>query len=78
MIDEHKEKNKKLYDEKARNLDILVEDKVLLNNETGQKLDSKYTGPCKVKEIGENNNVIITNNKNKKQTVHKDRLKVAT
>jgi len=39
MIDEHKKKNKKLYDKRARNLDILVGNKVLLNNETGHKLD---------------------------------------
>jgi len=36
---------------RARNLDILVGDKVLLNNETGHKLDLKYTGPYKVTEI---------------------------
>jgi len=39
------------------------------------KFDYQYTGPYKVTEIGEWNNIIITNNKNKKQTVHKDILK---
>jgi len=46
-----------------------------LKNETGHKLDSKYTGPYTVESLEDNENIIISNNKNKKQTVHKDRLK---
>jgi len=60
------------YDQKIKNIDISVGDQVLLRNETGHKLDYQYTGPYKVTEIGERNNIIITNNENKKQTVHKD------
>jgi len=41
-----------------------------LKNETGHKLDFKYTGPYKVESIEENDNTVISKNKNKKQTVH--------
>jgi len=37
-------------------------DKVLLKNETGHKLDSKYTGPCTVESLEANENTIISNN----------------
>jgi len=47
-----------------------------LKNETGHKLDSKYTGPYSVEQIGDRDNITIINNKNKKQIVHKDRLKM--
>jgi len=52
-----------------------IGDKVLLKNETGHKLDSKYTGQYRVESLEENENKIISNNKNKKQTVHRDELK---
>jgi len=78
MIEKNKENNKIVYDQKIKNIDISVGDQVLLRNETGHKLDYQYTGPYKVTEIGERSNIIITNNKNKKQTVHKDRLKMFT
>jgi len=76
MIEKNKENNKIVYDQKIKNIDISVGDQVLLRNETGHKLDYQYTGPYKQTEIGKRNNIIITNNKNKKQTVHKDRLKI--
>jgi len=50
-------------------------DKVLLKNEIGHKLDSKYTGPYTVESLEVNENIRISNNKTKKETVHKDRLK---
>jgi len=75
MIEKNKENNNIVYDQKIKNIDILVGDQVLLRNETGHKLDYQYTVPYKVTEIGKINNIIITNNKNIKQTVHRDRLK---
>jgi len=71
MIEENKRKNKEFYDLTTND----IGDKVLLKNETGHKLDSKYTGPYTVESLEENENIIISNNKNKKQAVHKDRLK---
>ena len=76
LLEANKNRNKILYDQKVRNIDISVGDQVLLKNETGHKLDPKYTGPYKVTEIGDRDNIVITNNKNKIQTVHKDRLKI--
>jgi len=64
MLESYKLKQKISYDKTS-----------FLKNETGHKLNYKYTGLYKVTEIGERNNNIITNTKNKKQTVHKDRLK---
>jgi len=75
IIEKNKENNEILYDQKINNIDISVGDQVFLRNETGHKLDYQHTGPYKVTEIGERNNIIITNYKNYKQTVHKDRLK---
>jgi len=47
-----------------------------LKYETGHKLDLKYTGPYRVEQIGDKDNITIINNKNKKQIVHKNRLKL--
>jgi len=47
-----------------------------LKNETGHKLDFNYTGAFKVESIEEKDTIVISNNKNKKQTVHKDRLQI--
>jgi len=76
MLEANKNRNKLLYDHKANDIDISLGDQVLLKNETGHKLDPKYTGPYIVTEIGDRDNIVITNNKQKKQTVHKDRLKI--
>jgi len=43
MIEENKKKNKEFYDFMAIDIDISIGDKVSLKNETGHKLDSKYT-----------------------------------
>jgi len=67
MLESHKLKQKISYDKTSLDFDLKIGDQVLLKNETGHKLDYKYTSPYKVTEIGERNNIIITNNKNKKQ-----------
>lgn len=75
LLEAHKEKNKENYDLKIKDIELEVGDKVLLRNEVGHKLDFKYTGPYKIESIGDNNNITLLTNKNKKQIVHKDRLK---
>jgi len=75
IIEENKRKNIEFYDLKAKDIDIFMGDKVLLKNEIGHKLDSKYTGPYTVESLEVNENIRISNNKTKKETVHKDRLK---
>jgi len=46
----------------------------LLKNETGHKLEFKYTGPYTVTEIGARDYITILGSKHKKQVGHKDRL----
>lgn len=51
-----------------------IGDTVLLRNETGHKLDSKYLGPYNIIDVMKNGNYVI---KGKKTiTVHSDRLKI--
>lgn len=75
MLENHKRKNKEYYDRKVLDKEIIINDKVLLRNETGHKLDNRYLGPYIVVGIEEPNNIIIKDDKNKTQKVHKDRLK---
>jgi len=76
MLESHKKKQKIRYEKNSLDFDLKIGDQVLLKNETGHKLDFKYTGPYKVESIEENDNIVISNNKNKKQTVHRDMLKI--
>jgi len=59
MIEENKRKNKEFYDLTANDIDIYIGNKVLLKNEIGHKLDSKYTGPYTVECSEDNENIII-------------------
>jgi len=76
MLEFHKQKQKISYDKSTLDFDFKIGKQVLLKNKTGHKLYFKYTGPYKVESIEEKDNKVFSNNKNKKQTVHKDRLKV--
>ena len=76
MIDRAKFKQKEFYDEKSRGMKLEKGDLVLIRNEAGHKLESKYLGPFKVIDLRLNGNVIIEDNKKKKQLVHRDRLKI--
>lgn len=71
MLENHKRKNKEYYDRKVLDKEIIINDKVLLRNETGHKLDNRYLGPYIVVGIEEPNNIIIKDDKNKTQKVHK-------
>ena len=76
MIDRAKFKQKEFYDEKSRGMKLEKGDLVLIRNEAGHKLESKYLGPFKVIDLRLNGNVIIEDNKKKKQLVHRDRSTV--
>jgi len=76
MLDKAKADRKIKYDRNISNFELKIGDKILLKNETGHKLDNNYLGPYLVSEIGDNDNITIIGNKNKKQIVHKDRLKI--
>jgi len=76
MLKSHKLKQKISYDKTSLDFDLKIGDQVLLKNETGPKLDLKYTGPYRVEQIGDRDNITIIYNKNRKQIVRKDRLKL--
>lgn len=75
LLIKNKESSKTYYDRRVHDLEIQMGDKVLLKNETGNKLDSLYTGPYTVVSIDSPVNITILV-KNKKVKVHKNRLKL--
>ena len=76
IIEKYKEKQKIFYDKTTLDIEFKIGDKVLLRNEAGHKLDNKYLGPFSVVRIEDDGNVLILGKKNKKQVVHRNRLKI--
>ena len=76
LLIKNKNSIKRYYDNNVKELNIDIGDKVILMNEVGHKLDFKYKGPYRIDRIDDNGNVVIVGKNNKKQTVHKDRLKI--
>ena len=76
LIQEKKLKYKEYYDRNKLEIDIKIGDQVLLRNDTGHKLENKYVGPLEVVRIDEDGNVLVLGDKNKKQLVHRNRLKI--
>jgi len=74
ILESNKIKQKCYYDKNCLDFDLKIGDQVLLKNETGHKLEYKYTGPYTVIGIGDNDNIRISNINKKEQKVHKDRL----
>ena len=69
----NKQINKIIYDKNAKPAEYKKGEKVLLRNEAGKKLDSKYTGPYTVlKDCDENLEVKMGN---RIETIHKNRVK---
>ena len=77
LLDRNKLRQKINYDKNTVDCNFNIGDLVLLSNETGHKLEEKYKGPFKIKNILLRNNIeIIDINTNKEQLVHKNRLKI--
>lgn len=76
LMNRYKERQKIYYDRNSKNIEVKIGDKILLKNETGHKLDGKYTGPYKVISLKDNGNIEISVKGNKNQIVHKDRIKI--
>ena len=74
LLEKAKNNVKKRYDLKSYPQTIQVNDMVYLRDESSHKLDSVYKGPYQVLEVDEQNNCIIKM-KNKKQAIHKNRLR---
>ena len=64
---------KETYDKKSKEFNYSKEDKILLRNETGNKLEPLYKGPYKIIQIKEPNVIIQIDNKFVE--VHKNRVK---
>lgn len=86
-ITKRKEKQKTIYDRKIQSKEISIGDLVLVKDDTGHKLDSRYKGPFRVESIDKNNNYSLVSNdtdndKLRKQkiskniVIHKNRLKL--
>jgi len=71
MLDNAKVDRKIKYDRNISNFELKIGDKILLKNENGHKLDNNYLGPYLVSEVGDNDNITIKRNINKKQIVPK-------
>jgi len=76
ILESNKRKQKFYYDKNCFDFELKIGDQVLLKNETGHKIEYKYTGPYTVIGIGDNENIRISNINKKEHKVHKDRLKV--
>lgn len=72
-----KEKNKKYYDKNAKELNVVVGDKIFVKNVligTGQKMQKKYRGPFVVTQVLNNYNIKFMDG-NKEKLVHKNLVK---
>jgi len=76
MLEKAKAYRKQNYDKKTSDFKFKKGDKVTPRNEAAHKLDPVYLGPYMVETIEDRDNIIIGNKKQKKQKVHKDRLKI--
>jgi len=76
LLEKAKSYRKQLYDKKTSDFQLKIGDKVILRNESGHKLDPVYIGPYTVETIEDRDNIVIRDTKQKKQKVHKDRLKI--
>jgi RNase H-like domain found in reverse transcriptase/Reverse transcriptase (RNA-dependent DNA polymerase)/Integrase zinc binding domain/Retroviral aspartyl protease len=77
FIESAKKQRKIKFDNKIAPLDLKIGDDVLITNEVRHKLDPWYDGPFKIVEIL-GPNCTIQKNKDKRITVHKNRLKKYT
>jgi len=72
-----KEQRKKYHDSNASPIDFQVNDKVLLANDAGHKLDAVYKGPFVITAL-EGVNAIVRDQKTRKTSlIHKNRLVLA-
>lgn len=74
ILTKTKEKTKLLYDKQAKQLDLRINDKIMIIDNTRNKHDPIYIGPFVVIDI-DNENVKIINDKNKEKTIHKNNVR---
>lgn len=76
ILEKLKIRNKTYYDRDAKPTSIKTNDLVLIERKPYDKFKSVYKGPYKVDSVTGSNVTIIDTDKNKKQTVHKDRTRL--
>lgn len=69
-----KTKRKEIYDKKTKRINYKLGEKVLLKNDTGNKLEPLYKGPYEIAEDKSPN--VVLNIDNKLVEVHKNRVKL--
>lgn len=75
LIEKSKLKNKAIYDQKSKPIDLKVNDKIILVNENRNKHESLYKGPFIITKIIESNIEILDINSKKTQIVHKNNVR---
>lgn len=73
-LEESKQLIKKEFDKKSREINLKIGEYVLIKNEERRKFDPIYLGPLLIRDIKGVNVTIFDENKNKEQTVHKNRI----
>lgn len=76
LLDKIKINNKMYYDKNAKKLDLMIGDKVYIENKPYNKFKPVYSGPFEIQSIDEPNVKIIDIKTNKTQTIHKNRIRV--
>lgn len=71
-----KMRNKEYYDKNCNPISINISDLVLIEKQPYDKYKQIYTGPYKVQHVNGSNVVVVDEKTNKKQIVHKDRIRV--
>lgn len=74
ILEKTKLRTKIQYDKKSKPIDLKINDKVVVVDETNHKHEPIYSGPYLVKEI-KDQNVTIIDDKNKIKTVHKNNIR---
>lgn len=73
FIEKSKMISKRYYDKKLNSIEVKIGDKIKIEKEPRNKLKSIYEGPYVVEKV-EEENITYIDNKNKKHTIHKNRI----
>lgn len=71
-----KQRNKEYYDRNSKPALVKINDLVLIEKQPYDKHKQIYTGPYKIVCIDGSNVMVVDEKTNKKQTIHKDRIRI--
>lgn len=75
LINSSKLRAKNIFDRQIKPLNLKIDDKIIVIDETRHEHDAVYTGPYKVVDIIGENVEILDINKNKTKIVHKNNVR---